>query len=79
MGMRVVDGHGRAQPSLSGAGCWYHSLEQHLEGPVAAQDGTELHKCNPQRSVLSGHSPHCPQEKDLRTDFSSSVEILLFQ
>lgn len=32
-------------------------------------------------SVLSRHSPHCPQENDLGTDFffSSSVEILLFQ
>lgn len=42
MGMRVVEGHGRAQPSLSGAGCQYHSLEQHLEGPVAAQDGNRV-------------------------------------
>lgn len=60
MGMRVVGGHGGPHPTLRGAGCWYHSLEQHLEGPVAAQDEAELHKWNPQCSVLSRHSPHCP-------------------
>lgn len=39
VGVRSFGGHGRAQPSLRGAGGWYHSLEQRLEGLVAAQDG----------------------------------------
>lgn len=65
-GMRDVGGQGKAQPSLRGAGCWSHSLQQH---PVAAQDGAESHKCNPQCPELSRPSLLCAQANDLRTHF----------
>lgn len=77
--MRVVGGHGGAQPSMRGVGCWYHSLEQPLESPVAAQDGAESHKWNPQCSPGTPLTVHRKMISGQIFFFSSSVEILLFQ